>query len=484
MKWTGNNSLFLYQEGSEENKGSWQYSEVKPTENYIESSLKEFLYGEDVGYMIEPFVYPGTLECAAGETVASLLNKIKNALGDNYEWFYDINGRFIFQEKKNYLNTSLSSFLNIKEQDYLSILNLSKSVYVFNNENRKLLTNISINPQYQNIKNDFVVWGVTKTVTGADKPIRYHLVFDKKPSLQNEPRFCIVYKDYRQLQQVIVLNENNSTTEEFDIETAKKDIYYLNGNIIRHWDEETKTFRTFSDWELCYLKTDDWRTELYFQGLEMSTKTFNENYYAAELNAEWPKIYNVKKTKVEEKNGYPVYEGGYREELKQSNYEYFLDFLEGTEGGDSNISQFSVKNIGRRVKVGKDTTANCIFPTEIPPYVIVQADGDTQEEYLNQKDNNREYIQVSPSIFDKLALGGNKTSAYDKVKEMLHQYTGYNETISLTTVPIYYLEPNTRITVQDTEIGLSGDYLINSISLPFGIGTSTISCIKCLDKTI
>jgi hypothetical protein len=39
----------------------------------------------------------------AGETVVALLDKIVKALG-NYEFFYDLDGNFIFQEKKNYLN--------------------------------------------------------------------------------------------------------------------------------------------------------------------------------------------------------------------------------------------------------------------------------------------------------------------------------------------------------------------------------------------
>ena len=34
-----------------------------------------------------------------------LLDNIKNKLG-NYEYYYDIDGNFIFQEIKNYLNTS------------------------------------------------------------------------------------------------------------------------------------------------------------------------------------------------------------------------------------------------------------------------------------------------------------------------------------------------------------------------------------------
>jgi len=45
--------------------------------------------------------------------------------------------------------------------------------------------------------------------------------------------------------------------------------------------------------------------------------------------------------------------------------------------------------------------------------------------------------------------GGVLKSAYEEIRKELYQYTNYNEQISLTVLPIYYLEPNTRITVRD-----------------------------------
>ena len=41
--------------------------------------------------------YNGELIAKAGETITSVLDKIKNMLG-NFEYFYDVDGRFIFQE--------------------------------------------------------------------------------------------------------------------------------------------------------------------------------------------------------------------------------------------------------------------------------------------------------------------------------------------------------------------------------------------------
>ena len=64
-----------------------------------------FEYNENIGYVYTDFIYPGELRSGIGDNVCSILDKIKNALG-NYEYFYDINGNFIFREIKNYLNNA------------------------------------------------------------------------------------------------------------------------------------------------------------------------------------------------------------------------------------------------------------------------------------------------------------------------------------------------------------------------------------------
>ena len=503
MKWTGDSDLYYY----EQNK--LLVTEKQEKNGQIVEPDKTFTFGQDCGYMAEPFHYPGTLECNAGETVAAMLDKIKNALG-NYEWFYDVNGRFHFQEKKNYINTSHATTIeNLTESGYLSTMNLSKTVYTFDAENRKLLTNISSSPQYQNVKNDFIVWGTTKTASGVDKPIRYHLAFDVKPEVDpNKLRLAITYTDYRGLMQAIILTEDNyrvgprSSHPEINDEEAKSFYFLIPAggsilpwyHIIECWDNEREQFRIFIDfedgWEVCYLKTADWRTELYYLGLEASNKTFAKNYYAAELNSEWPKIYGIKGNLGE--RGYTsqgrgqyghIYEGAYLEGISPNQYEYFLDFIEGGEGGNANLSQFTVDNIGRRTKIGKDKSANCVFAAEVPNLLIIFADGDTVADYESAI-SGYDVIQVSEDVFNKMVIGGNNTSAYDKIKELLVQHTRYNEAITLTTIPIYYLEPNSRIHIEDTELGINGDYMINTISLPLTIGTSNLSCSKCIENTI
>jgi hypothetical protein len=49
---------------------------------------------------------------------------------------------------------------------------------------------------------------------------------------------------------------------------------------------------------------------------------------------------------------------------------------------------------------------------------------------------------------------------------LINEHTYYTESITLTTIPIYYLEPNTRIKVIDDATGINGEYLVSKITIP------------------
>jgi hypothetical protein len=51
--------------------------------------------GDTAGYRLTPLVYPGDLISGIGESITSILDKIVQMLG-NFEYFYDLDGRFIF----------------------------------------------------------------------------------------------------------------------------------------------------------------------------------------------------------------------------------------------------------------------------------------------------------------------------------------------------------------------------------------------------
>ena len=83
-----------------------------------------------------------------------------------------------------------------------------------------------------------------------------------------------------------------------------------------------------------------------------------------------------------------------------------------------------------------------------------------------------------------MALGGSQNSAYNMVKDLLYQYTSYNETITVQMLPMYFLiNPNVRITVNDFKSGIYGDYMLDTISMPLTAGgTMSLTCHKALER--
>ena len=821
MKWTGSSPVYM----KFDNGNRFLTTDFIDASSTTESPVR-YEYGDDVGFIYTDFTYPGELIANAGDSVVTVLDKIKNLLG-NFEYFYDIEGNFVFQEIKNYLNTSQATveLNNLKQEDYLINLNKGKTIYEFNDSN--LITSYSNSPQYNQVKNDFIVWGIKKNANGNEMPIRYHLAIDNKPQTGNIYE-CFFYEDpddklikakrpiqyssktafpkigdatlfyidmstemiykwdgdkkeyitlsgkeleyaskisfpqegvegyvyvdllnkkyyvwgidtnseeYKNLEQekIDIIDSNKTEIEKHqkDIDDKKKEVAeleatrgtitddiikyqeavqkaehdynqavtslisvqqhlelahaeleirqdvvnevleeygeegwedeigrYGEGNIdlyarpvIKNEDGSISTLLSFSFLdeekgkeiliprivehgtvlaeeeaieyyykrgqylgkfntvaaanryakelslqqsilytevrfggrvvyikellnneipyyeEICEnyekeeqtliakrnkassdlfsaevnldvekdkldpnrteiekllgeiqeldkkiadikssqqtaldelektlytyieinpvnftkVKTNDWRTELYLQGVQVEPLGLESNPYYAELLNEWPKLYDLQKT-YNEVDGERIYEGGFYDSVLKhpEEVDYFLDFIDSA----ASISDLSISNIGRRTKVISDNTVNCIFMPEIPDFILIQTNQeDTDEKRIECEDRGQDYIQVSESIYKMLAIGGTLKSAYDEVRQLLYQYTSYNESIVLQTVPIYYLDPNSRIGVRDLKSNIFGDYMISNISIPLSIGgTMSISATKAIEK--
>ena len=471
MKWTGSTPLYLYQEpaadGTIYNSFSTNYNELAARQAQGHGTIKEFSYGQDIGYILTDFVYPGELVGNAGDTVVTILDQIKNTLG-NYEYFYDIDGNFRFQEIKNYLNTSYSMFLinEMNADNYLVDYTSGKSVYTF--EDANIIQSYSNSPQYQQIKNDFLVWGKRTSIDGKDVPIRYHLAIDSKPIVGNS------YKVF-----FFIDPDDGITKAKKPVEFASKSnfpdkgevgIYYYAADtgIIYKWATDEKAYEQ-TPYTIETIKATDYRTELYMAGVASEPFGLDSNYYYTELKNEWPKLYDMRNQKF--------FEGVIDQ---PSDVDFFLDFIDTPTA----ISEFSVQNIGRRTTTLVDDSINCIFEPDNPDIVIIEAGSKNADSIQRECEaRKQEYAQVRSEIYAMLLNGGALRSAYDEIKKELYQYTNYNEQISLTTLPIYYLEPNVRITVRDNQSGIYGDYMVKSISLPLDInGTMSLSCTRALER--
>ena len=475
MKWTGSNPLYITQYTS--TTSGVQYGATTDKEQVDKAlaagtidSYTEYKSGQDVGYIYTDFIYPGELIGDAGNSVCDILDKIKSALG-NYEYFYDLDGNFIFQEIKNYLNTSKSTTdLNSLEQnDYLIDITKGKSVYTF--DDSFLISSYSNAPQYSMIKNDYIVWGMREdATTGATYPIRYHLAIDTKPQTGNTYK-VFFYEDpedgIRKAKRPIQF----STRDGFPTQGAEDTFYLaLDTNIVYKWDTEQNTYVMFVT-QTKDITATDWRTELYLSGAQAEGFSLDTNNYYTELNNEWPKMYDIEN-------------GEFYEEYEKdpSSLDYFLDFIDSSAA----IGELSISNIGKRSKIVVDEDINCIFEREIPNLVMIDASQDSaivteQREEAQRK--GQDYIQVTGAIYNLLATGGTQNSAFERVKELIYQYTSYNESITLQCLPIYYLDVNQRVTVNDSKSNIYGDYMINSISIPLNISSMmTISATRALER--
>ena len=134
---------------------------------------------EDAGYRMIDIYYPDDLIAAPGETVCSIFDKIIKAFGV-YEYFYDVNGKFVFQAKETYVNTSWNAIVKRDDETYIDPSQVSAYVQ-YNFEGSQLTTAYQNSPAMGNIKNDYTVWGKKKNNSQRDIPIHMRYAIDIKP---------------------------------------------------------------------------------------------------------------------------------------------------------------------------------------------------------------------------------------------------------------------------------------------------------------
>ena len=474
-------------------------------------------YGQDVGFVYTDFTWPASQEpngenfiCDGGTTIVDALNRIIEEVLGNYEFFYDIDGNFIFREVKNYLNNAQSKYISDAKNEnelvpdyldrqqispYLIEINKGKSAISLQNDS-DLIISYNNSPQYGTIKNDIMVWGIRKGLDNYQYPIRYHLAIDRKPKTGN------AYYAFK------VINDDNLEEWHATLSYEEEDslprpgvvgLYYLE-NSKKPSQENTPAEVTVKTWKMTddvydyvdlsvtieKIVTKDWRTQLFLQGTITEPYGTDINYYYAELKNEWPKLYDIQK-------------GQFRESTLKNpaGIDFYLDFIDPS----SELAQLAVENIGRRTKVlNENKRVNCIFENDIPDIVFIKQSPGTETlptgfSRVPSYDNNpkaqlqechnrgQRFYLVPEVVYNSFATGGILNSAYQVVRQLLQEYVSYNETISIQCLPMYFLEPNIRITLFDETSNISGDYIINTMSYSFDISsTLTLNATRVLEK--
>ena len=527
-------------------------------------------YGQTAGYRMTDLTFAGDLICNVGESITSVLDKIKNMLSE-FEYFYDLDGQFIFQKKQSFVNTlwtplkegetqinenwegSIEEDILFYSDSYVESMKLASSVaYTFNEG--ELITAFNNNPNMLNMKNDYSVWGTRKTAAGAEIPVHLRYAIDTKPTYYKTfdgNEFTTDNYDWREIiYQMAKDYYKHNTEDDFELDLRANNLaYYPTGRTgyERYYTDIQGFWRQLYNPEAsqnkngvsakienCKVEIDnitngkDGATEnkdkglIYVQNLirikdEELTALKNElvkiedkesdEYEAKEkeisdkelelsktektgLRYIENELLNEKAEKEKEllllENEYDDLEGFYPDTADDNrkywhmdvfeaphNLNFWFDFLD-TEGA---LSQFNVKTNGARSKAINDNAVKSIYFRETPNVIFIEPNDSPD---LSQ--SGYKYIQVN-DMENMFTISAQGKSAKDKLDELIYQHGYCVENATITTIPIYYLQPNTRIHISDQETNLDGDYIISKMTIPLAYnGTMSITATKAAEN--
>ena len=509
--------------------------------------------GEDIGYRVTDLTYTGDLISGVGESLTSVLDKIKAMLGD-FEYFYDLEGHFVFQRKKIFVNTSWSQIAGKEDsadEQYVTF-GYDQRKFSFNFEGNRLISAIQNSPVLTNLRNDYSVWGVRKGINGADIPIHARYAIDKKPKKYLAFNGTLYYTKDAEFESAVPDNGKLVDWRELIYQMA---IDYFAGQGCSPEDPVTIYALIDSTPGFISLNTPD--DFLYYVGLNNRDDyptgyTGYEQYYT-DMEGFWRQLYNpdfkpipiyhsgtyeVVPQYFQGSNYYekvktwkaadPTYEVDYYLPSGQSEYaqaeqadtlgmfvgsndsklywsrevftspetlNFWFDFLDS----QSDLAQFSVSQLGVRSKAVNETKASAIIFKTVPDIILCpnRTRDDNNDSYYGwhcdtsslraqlQEETGYTFIFFPPGFAQYFSISYRSTSVKNKIDELLYKHAYCIENISITALPVYYLQPNTRIYVHDQTTKINGEYIVSKISLPLTYnGTMSITATKAPERLL
>lgn len=540
------------------------------------------VYGEAIGYRETDLTYAGELiGNVSNSIVQSCLDPIKKMLG-NYEYFYDLEGKFHFRRKKTFIDVSWNNLVKDEENGGIyaeSTALTSPIIYSF--ENANLITSFQNKPQFSNLKNDYSIWGTKKTVGGNEYPVHLRYAIDKKPtyyktydgkiytSKNNECEWReIIYqmaKDYLKHEHdqdfLSAVAENNPdyypsgyTGYEMyytDMISFWRDLYNPEYEYTlvqteidkRLYDAEPEKYyfyRQCSD-KIAFINNETYYTKIsYDEFKKVKTLTLaqyeaepKKYYYFTYGKSEIPfdsnTVYYIKTYDDYERQKYIAIPVKNQQELQgkdksqvyynlsngkyywcqntttfteadtsQLNYNtefgwnkdilnnptgvnFWFNFLDSTDGS---LTAYNVRNIGDRPKSINDTNVKAIYYRDTPTVVFLSSNLDeTEKRRQRNLKPGYTFIYIPDYMMPLFTISTQKKDAKTVLEEWLYEYTNCTQSITINALPVYYLEPNTRIFIYDENSGINGEYIINKISYQLTYNsTMNIQATKAIDR--
>ena len=509
-------------------------------------SISKIEYGQTAGYRVTDLTYSGELISSIGESLTSVLDKIIKMLGP-FEYFYDVNGKFIFQAKKIYAKNSWTPIVHTDE-DYFVREAVEESPYSYSFEDLNLIQRFQNTPSINNLKNDYSIWGTRKSITGAEIPIHARFAIHEKPEYYKTFEgniYCteeyqgelnaefkrvdwreIIYqmaKDYyknnqeesfsyiltqnnciiNDLGEYVVLYPSGQTGYEMfyeDIQGFWRQLYDPEPELIYPSTGgeyiETRLYKVLNLTEELYLKNPKAYFVLisgeytsapgWIKDAEYFTNTISlasEEFYKVatvwnpfEEQPNYICDYYLKGDKDDENYSTSYYYWNKAVNTSPETLNFWFDFYQG-----SDLMQYGISIIGDRQKVVNDSKITSVYFRNVPKVIFIDAN---KEEYdMTRISAGYQYAQLSKDMENLFTISAQGKSAEEEMEQLLNNYSYCSEGLSITTIPVYNLEPNTLIHLYNEETGINGKYCVNNISIPLIYnGVMNITATKIIDQ--
>ena len=134
--------------------------------------------------------------------------------------------------------------------------------------------------------------------------------------------------------------------------------------------------------------------------------------------------------------------------------------------------------MGDRPKAVNDSAVKSIYYEEAPNVLFVFPD-----ELPDRTMIGYTYLTINRSMQDYFTIASTGKSAKEALTTMLNESAFITESATFTSVPIYYLDVNTKIQVVDSTRGINGEYLVSKLTIPLTYnGTMSITATNVIDN--
>lgn len=428
-----------------------------------------------------PATLPYTIEQSPGSTVLDLLQTLRD-LYKGYELFFDQGGVLVCQEMKT------------KEYDQLA--------WDFSEDKDLRVTN-SNNASITNIKNSFEVWGRILE-TGKQVYWRYRNRFLRHHISKNVNRDYFILdipftmelgleqgdichiKDPASAKTIYEISKDETYTEEnkFKEQLINKERSYVWTNYF-NFSEELQPD------ENGVVRLSHWCSDRFKVAVKAVDSSTSSQLVAnlrpdlstrGETGSRYYQIRDLSTWNVEQEVLTPLSELDRTQFTAShmfntpSNIKVYVDGVEVTTGfygsnreglGRVFFAEIVPENSVVTVSYEARTLEGLVYDGAI----IATYEYETKEKYWMELDflvvpefrseliGERVFSERSDEYF-------NTEQAKSKVKYDLWRLSNFAETVDLQTLPLYHLQPNTKIRLKDEKIGVDGDYSISSLSVP------------------